>query len=415
MANHPRRESIRRFVVGELPVTEAQRIDRHLSICSECRDYADEVFAQMAIRQLDSWSHIGYDEAIERAAEQTIEKLSSFMEDPQNPGSLLAELFREPISARRRQIAEDDRFHSLRLCQLLQSRCRSVWIVDPVSALEMADLAVEISRSLDSARYGSNVTEDARALAWAYLGNSFRITSDLWSSEKALRQAWCHHARAGEDAYTESEILMFTASLRNDQNRHEEAIRLSDRAISIYREGQDRHLEGAALILKGLILGDHGSIHEAIPALRAGLDRIDPDEDPRLLFAGNHNLTYCLAKSDSPEKAQQLIDRNRTLCCNLGEIDLARVHWVEGVVAGSVGRFVEAEKALREVLDFFLLRDLGIEVFVSSLNLGQVYALSGQYGRVKEVLGELIPLGEALGLKQEVFLARMLYETAIRH
>src|SRR6478672_9235449 len=83
---------------------------------------------------------------------------------------------------------------------------------------------------------------------------------------------------AGEDAYTETEILIFTASLRRGQARYREAEHLTDRAIALYREGQDSHLEGAALILKGLILGQDGRCREAIPLCRMGLHRIDPQK-----------------------------------------------------------------------------------------------------------------------------------------
>jgi len=412
MANHPQREVVRRFVTGDITETEAKQIDLHLSVCAECRDFADEVHVQLASRQLDSWFYDGYDEAFDRAAERTVERLSSLIEDPRGAENLLAELLLDKAPERRRQIADDERFQSLKLCQLLQTQCRDVWDSDPAVALEVADLAVEVSRHLGTARYGSNIVEDVRARAWSYLGNAFRINSDLWSAEKALRQAWRHHAQAGEELFTESELLMFTASLRLDQRRCEEAIQLSDRAIAIYREGQDHQLEGAALLLKGLILDDSGRSEEAIPVLRAALSRVDIDADPRLAFAGNHNLTRCIAKSGSPEQAQRRIDRDRSFQWQPGQMDLARVLWVKGCIASSLGRFVEAVKALREVADVFLSFGLGAEVFLVSLDLGHVYALNGQYSRVKEVLGELVPLGEALGLKQEAFMAKVLYEAA---
>ena len=49
-----------------------------------------------------------------------------------------------------------------------------------------------------------------------------------------------------------------------------------------------------------------------------------------------------------------------------------------------------------------------------SLNLAEVYSLSGEHNQTREVLKETIPLGEALGLSQEVLLARLLYEKAPR-
>src|SRR5258707_13391209 len=236
MTDHPDRETLKRFVAGEQTSGEARRTDQHLSFCSECRDRTDEISTRQAIRLLDSWLSPGYDEAFDRAAERVAGQLAGFAEPLGSAESLLAELLRETVSERRRRIVSEERFHSLKLCQLLQSRSRNAWTSAPAISLEMADLAVEVTQHLDMGRYGSCVVEDARALSWSYLGNAFRIGADYWRAEQALQQAWSHHLLAGEDAYTETELLTFTTSLRKDQARYHEAIQLSDRVIALYRE-----------------------------------------------------------------------------------------------------------------------------------------------------------------------------------
>src|SRR5258706_3775150 len=193
MTDHPDRETLKRFVAGEQTSGDARRTDQHLSFCSECRDRADEISTRQAIRLLDSWLSPGYDEAFDRAAERVVEQLASFAEPPGSAECLLAELLRETVSERRRRIVTEERFHSLKLCQLLQGRSRNAWTSAPATALEMADLAVEVTQYLDSGRYGTCVVEDARALAWSHLGNAFRIGSDHWRAEQALHQAWAHH------------------------------------------------------------------------------------------------------------------------------------------------------------------------------------------------------------------------------
>ncbi len=411
MADHPDRETLRRFVAGEQSSGEARQTDQHLSCCTECRDRADAISTRLTLRLLDSWLSPCYDEAFERAVERVTERLADFAEDPRSTESLLADLLREPISGRRRRILDEERFHSLKLCQLLQSRSREAWFSAPATALEMADLAVEVSQYLDSGRYGSSVVEDARALAWSYLGNAFRIGSDFWRAEQALYQAWSHHVLAG-DAYTETELLTFTSSLRKDQNRYREAVQLSDRAIALYREGQDSRLEGAALILKGLTLGEEGRTQEAISVLRAGLDRIDPQQDLRLVFAGSHNLIWSMAQGGAPGKARDILEQNRYLHQDLGSMDLARVQWLEGHIANELGHFKEAKLALHEAHESFLDLQVGAEVLLVSLELASAYLMSGEPRRVKEILGESIPLGEVLGFSREVRLARLLYEKA---
>lgn len=412
MTDHPDQETLKRFVGGELSPGEARWTDQHLSVCSDCRDRADEISTKQALRLLDSWLSPGYDEAFDRAADRVIERLAGFAEDPRSTESLLAELLREPMSGRRRRIVNDERFHSLKLCQLLQSHSRKAWGASPAAALEMADLAVEVTQYLNAGRYGSIVVEDARALAWSYLANAFRIGSDYRQAELALEQAWSHHVLAEEDAFTETELLTLTSNLRNKQGMYKEAAQLSDRAIAIYRDSQDQHLEGSALIMKGVILAGQGQTQEAISVSRAALELIDPQKDPRLVFVGSHNIASLTAEGGAPGKAQELIEQNRHLYQSLGKMDLARVQWLDGQIANQLGHYAEAKTALHGACESFLDLQVGADVFYVSLDLAGVYSLSGEHRQAREILKEMIPLGEALGLSKGVLVARLLYEKA---
>jgi tetratricopeptide (TPR) repeat protein len=412
---HPHRESLEQFVVGEISGEDARSMERHLEVCPDCRDRIDEITASAKHDLLESWLSPGYEDAIERAVDGAAERLIHIVHDGRGAETLLTELLKDPAPARRRKVRSEERFHTPKLGQLLQARSRDAWFFDPSAALEYAELAVLVAERLDSGRYGMSLVEDARAMAWGHLGNAFRIRSDLWRAEQALRQAWLHHARAGEDAYTETELLKFTSSLRSLQGRLEQAVLLCDRSIVLYREGQDRHLEGAALIMKGAILADHSCFQEAIPVTREGLSLVDPAEDPRLILMGNHNLTLFVANTGAPRVAKKFLVKSRSLYQDLGEpIILARLRWLEGNIAAGLGRLGEAERVLREVRDFFVDRELGIEVAVASLELAEVY-LKGKRPRLaREAAGELIPLGESLGLHQLALVARLLFAQASR-
>jgi tetratricopeptide (TPR) repeat protein len=383
-------------------------------MCSECRDQVDVVSARLTLQLLDSWLRPSYDEAFDRAADRTTECLANLLEESRSTEDLLAELLQEPAPLRRRRIADGERFHSLKLCQLLLARSRDAWLLDPAASLETADLAVEVAQHLESGRYGSSLVEDSRALAWAYLANALRITSDFWRAEQALRQAWCHHVLAEGDAYTQAQLLITTSSLREAQGRYDEATQLSERAISIYRDADDRQLESSALILKGMILGQYGRVEQAIPVIREGLYRIDPIEEPLLMMAGTHNLIWCLAASGVPAEAQKLVDINRHLYQDFGEINLTRLHWLEGKIVIDLGQFSEAEGLLTEVREFFLDHCMWKEVLCSSLDLAELYIMIRQPKKMKEILNDVIPMGEALGLPGKVFLAKMLFERASR-
>jgi hypothetical protein len=79
-----------------------------------------------------------------------------------------------------------------------------------------------------------------------------------------------------------------------------------------------------------------------------------------------------------------------------------------------LNQFAEAEKALCDVRDFFLESQIGSEVVLVSLDLAEVYIRQRRCRQAMESVKEIIPLGEALGLRKKVLVARLLYERASR-
>lgn len=196
-----------------------------------------------------------YKPALDAALEKAGDRLGEIHREIESAAGLLEELTSTPSLERPERIRTEVRFHALKLCDLLLKRSRDSWFRDPGRAVELSRLAVEIADWLDAGYYGESLVEDERAIAWAHLGNAYRIASDLRSAEEALLHAEEHHKRAGEDALTGAQILSFMASLRTSQGRFEEAVEILNQAVAVYRETRDRHLEGKALIQKGIAAG----------------------------------------------------------------------------------------------------------------------------------------------------------------
>ena len=69
---------------------------------------------------------------------------------------------------------------------------------------------------------------------------------------------------------------------------------------------------------------------------------------------------------------------------------------------------------MRESREIFLDNHLGGDVFRISIDLADVYVKDGRRRQSREILDEVIPLGEAIGLGQDVLMARLLYEQVSR-
>ncbi len=394
---HPDPQTLARYMQGQLSADERREVQRHLAACPAC--------------QAAAGAH--YDPVFDRVFAAAPGELSAILQEIDEAARLLADLLGRPASERRGLVEGEVRFHALLLCDLLSKKSRAAWFRDPEAAVELAGLAVAVAERLDPDHYGAMRVEDARALAWAHLGNSRRIASDLRRAEEALGRAEEHFQRGDGDAYTEAEILGFKASLRASQGRFDEAVKLLDGAIDIYRQARDRHLEGKALIKKGTAHGYAGRWVEAVRLIRKGLDRIDLLEEPRLQVSARHNLIWFLTDSGHPQEAQQDIEKTRQLYLDLGEpMNLVRLRWLEGRVGRELGRLDEAEAALRSARDAFLERGIGFDAAMVSLDLAMVHAVRGEKAALKQLAAEMVPIFESRDVHEEALAALLLFRQA---
>ena len=354
-----------------------------------------------------------YTPAFDQAEEGVRQQFALHIEELDAAASLALDLLATP-EAGREELLRQPRFLALGLCDLLLERCRQAWTEEPARAVELAALAEEVAGRLDATHYGAGIVEDAKARAWAHLANSSRIGSDLRRAEEALASAWEHHRKAGEDAFTEAEILSFEGSLRNSQGRFEDAVLLFDRALAIYREGRDRHREGRTLIKKGMARGDGGRLKEAIRLLRRGLAAIDTAEEPRLEVAARHNLILYLHESGESREALAVLERSRRLYEVLGEpLHRARLRWVEGKIFRDLDRLEEAEVSLREARAAFLERGIAFDAALVSLDLAMVHARRGDTGEVQRLAAEMLPIFESRDVRSEALAALVLLRGAV--
>ena len=363
---------------------------------------------------LDPFDPAEYDLAIDRVFDKVRGWLPTLLREVDDSAALLTELFREPAPrVRWERVLEEERFHGLKVCQLLADRSREVWFTAPAAALDFAGLAVAIARFLDASRYGRSLVEDARARAWAYLGNTYRILADYARAERALERA-CVHLELSGDPFTRGEILGLMGSLSNFQDRHEEALRFYGQAIAIYREIRDQRNEARLLISKGVVLEDAGRHEEAIRYLSLSLSKIRREDEPFLWLSAQHNLIRTMRSMGNLEHAWRALKKTRRAYPEAGGSILLKGRWEEAMVASHLGKLDETDSILLSLRESLAELGVAAEVALISLDLARVYARQGCHRECKRIVAEVIPLFESLGLRNRAFAARLLYERAGR-
>lgn len=395
MVKHPDAETLACFARGELPPARQAGVERHLARCADCR-----------IRLATPASPGEYEAAFARAARRVSEILPEVLTETE----LAAETL-ERLTAKTGGLSfPRHAWRGLKLAELLREKSREAWASDPEEALEWAQQATEVADRLDRSFYGEGRVAEERALSHAFLGNAWRIRSDLAQAEACLQEAEALFRAGGDDSLTEAELLSFRASLRTAQRRYPEAVVLLDRALSLYREAHEHHRQGRTLIQKGIALGHAGRLSQALRCLKRGLAKIDLLEEPVLMVSARHNLVCYLNDTGAHHQALEALEENRRLYRELGEpLHQVRLRWLEGRIRRDLGMFDEAEAALTEARAAFVERGLGFDAALVSLDLAVTYLRQGKTAAVKSLASEMIPVFEAHDIHAEALAALLLF------
>jgi tetratricopeptide (TPR) repeat protein len=411
--HHPDPATLERFVCGDLSPVERCWIERHLESCPECEWQADELGTEEEVLEglLPPFDPGEYDQAFDRVLSNARGWLPDLFRAIDSSAVLFAELLGRSPKERWERILEEERFHTVKLCQLVMDHSREHWFTAPSAALDLAGLAVSIARSLDTSRYGVSLVEDVRARAWAYLGNAYRILADYAQAEAALDQARRHLELSG-DPVVRGEVFGLMGSLANSQGRQEESLEHCDRALAVYREIGDQRSEARLLISKGVALDDSCRYEEAIRVLSQGVSKIRREDEPLLWLGIQHNLIRTMNHMRRHEDAWKTLKSTEQAYRETGGSPLQKGRWMGAMAASHLGKLDDADSLLLDVRES--LAELGIasEVAHVSLDLAMVYARQGRSSECKATAAEVIPLFESLGLRDDAFAARLLYERA---
>jgi tetratricopeptide (TPR) repeat protein len=446
---HPEPEVLERFVAGELPEAETREVLRHLlTRCPSCRlataplwdteggeprlrgfrvapplprepDLPAPDEAPMSVVEAarkPGKPGDAYDEVFDRIFERVSVKEAEIARERVKGRELFQELMGHPPARRLMLVANSSRFRNGMLCEQLIAEAHGAGFNDPARSAETARLAVVVAEQLAPESCGSvEITNGLRARAWGQLGNALRIHADLPAAERAIAKAIALlDDTRSVGLLDKARVLDLLSSLRKEQRRYDEAEKLLDRVIVIYRKLGQRNLLGRAYNQKANVCGEAGDAGRRLGLLRRAAELVDRGEDPRMFLTVRHNLILALTENGRAREASSLLFHTRPLYLKMGDrMNLLRLRWLEGTVANALDRHDQAEQAFREVLDAFLEVGLPFDAALAALDLAIVLAVQGRTREVRELAGEILAVFQANDLHQEATAALvMLYRAA---
>jgi tetratricopeptide (TPR) repeat protein len=316
----------------------------------------------------------------------------------------------------------DSRFVTWGLCELLVRESRRAAPEDASEAIHLADLAVHVADLLrEDDLFEEKWIYQLRSLAWAALGNAYKVQGDLSAAERSfdMSDSWWEAGTLGiGDALGyEPSLLVLKAPLRTAQRRFLEAIKLLDQAVALYLEGQtehrDPHLAGRSLISKALLLAEMGETESALHALNRADNLIDPAREPRMLLCLRHNLADNLSKAGRHREAAALLPELRRLAAEQGRaLDHLRLRWVEGRIAAGLGEHERARQLLAGVRQTFLDAGNPYEAALATLDLAIPHLEEGNTTEVRALADEMVAVFRQHNVARESLAALLLFQEA---
>lgn len=417
--DHPSREVLERFLLAQLPASESRRVLRHLLTgCRACQQNAGAAWKSTqpssAALPIDPALDARYDEVLDRVF-QRVERVERLLAKERSQArELLSSLEPHPIQRQRLMLRNSAKFRSRALCEQLIEASHDQGFKDPARALELADLAIEVSQSLPKEILGADPLAQLESRAWAQSANAHRILGDFDGAERCFATAEELLAEtSGVGIFDEARLYDLKASLRREQHRWTESLELHDRVIGIYQSLGQRHLLGRAYAQKAVVIFDLADFAAAISLLRRALELLDPKEEPRMFLAARHNLIWSLCESDRYREAFALLFHTRPFYLQAGDrMNLLRMRWLEGRVAAGLDRPEQAEAAFLEARRAFSELSLEFDAALVSLDLATLLAGQGRSTEVQRIAEEVLTIFSSRPIHREALTALALLKRA---
>jgi tetratricopeptide (TPR) repeat protein len=379
--DHPTSAELDGFVWNRLPAERARAVVLHLLRgCEPCMSaLAPHIAGLLGLAEppepaLSAREDAEYDAAIDRAFAAVL----------RNAGNPWEEKTREalavPLGSSSGEVPEDlVRSRGIPSVEALLERSWALRHEDPAGMVRLAEEARDLAEGTDPEELGPQRASDLRCRAWVELGNAYRVADRLSQAEQALGRATDLYLRGTQDELLAARLFDVQASLLGDCRRFDLAESALDLVFAIHRRRGDLHLAGRALISKGLYASYQGQAEEAVRLIEQGLELIDPDRDPRMLYVALHNLARALMECGRLRDARIALWKIKARRLDVGgRINELKIRWLEAQVNAGLNELDRAELALREVRQGFGEAGLGYKAALAGLELGAVLLRQGR-------------------------------------
>jgi tetratricopeptide (TPR) repeat protein len=375
------------FVEGSSPIS--REIEAHASSCARC---ATEIGAHReiiaAMQHDDVWQPSADSTAAPRL--EVIADMSRRLADEKLAASALCdEIFTGPASWWGTRLRQTRGIRTAGMVRQMLERIRPLLDSNPLQALQIASLALEIANDLDVAAYPSDFVIGVRAQAWRDHAYALSFVGRYPEALRAADRAEALFRQTPLPEYELARLGLVRAAIYRGTDRIAEAVACARASAATFLTFGDHKRFLSARMTEAALSFQVGAVRDALAAWQT-IERDEAlDDVTRVLLV--HNLGLCYENLGDLSTAAAYLGRALAEFDLLGmETHRVRARWVLGRTLHASGRTAEGMAELRHTWREY--EDLGLETDAAlvALELCEALLAGGQWAEVPAICRALL-------------------------
>lgn len=393
------------FAQGKLTGESRRQVLRHLlAPCVECLQTLRQAMPQLETSELPDTPPVDLLPPQLLPAERT------------DALHLWDRLLKELDSGQRLLLVRDNpRLHTWGLQELLLEQAKTILSEDPLEALNLCHLALEIVHRLPFERYRRADVADLRAGALAAIANCKRLVGDFEGASEAVEQAMESLEWGTGDPLEEANILSIYGSLLTDLGKIDEAMEILGAAARDAREVGDSQLQAKLVLQQSSSIGWYDSAR-GLTLARKALGLLEPGRSPHLDLVARYQLMILNCELGEVREARALFESWRFLFREQANRAFwhSRLLQLEAALARREGHLETCESFLRELMEHYAERGLHHDLALTTLDLAEVLTACRRFAEAQDLLDGILPMFQQWRVSSDVLRAWLMIEEGIK-
>ena len=404
---HPDDDTLFAYVDDPASVAKAEEIARHLSDCPECSALVESA-RQLEALLSDSgtWDYAEERSATTSVPDELLDILRAAVNEDREARALLDPILGNPLAFIWTDLASKTRFRTAGVVRRLCEEVLATVEVDPPHARDLADAAMLVTESLDTARYSDDELINLRGLVWRARATALRRLGDLGGALEALERAKREVARLNTRSTALADISYVRADVLSAMGCLAEAAEEIQTASEAFAaQGRTKKYLQARL-LSGVIAIRRGDYHAAREILLPLLDQAEADGDLTIVAGVSHNLGAMYVDLGDPALASKYLFTAVSGWQALDKpTEAARAQWLIAKLLLAGGRYVDAAERLKAVQGLFVEFEMADDAALVRLQRVEALLLAERPKEARTLCKGLVEELMDLGIKRAAYTA----------